>query len=113
MNISSALKQAALAIRNNGRAAANNSNPRVAASNRRRTEKARNIFKMVIENHRLFAFGEVAWITLEGSRGETYSPTLRENGSCVCQCKDSQRGNLCKHRLALAAAVIANASNNR
>ena len=112
MNISSALKQAAVTIRDNGRRNANHSNPRVAASNRRRTEKARDIFNQVVETRRLFAFGSMAWITLDGSRGETYSPTLKEDGSCVCQCKDSERGNLCKHRLALAGAVIKFAADN-
>jgi len=108
MNISTDLKQAAITIRNRGRQAADN-NP----SNGRRVRRAKDIFKMVMDNRRLFAFGEVAWITLKGSRGETYSPTLREDGSCVCQCVDSKNGFLCKHRLALAAAVIASAANNR
>jgi len=95
------LKQAALDIRNQGRQAADDNQ-----SNQRRVGKAKDIVKVIQAGGLLRAFGSVALVDLEGSNGETYALTLSDQGVCYCPCKDAEKGNLCKHRLALAAAVI-------
>lgn len=98
------LKKAAIQIRNQARQQAEAS----PAGSRRRL-RAMDLVEKIEPKF----FGSIAYVNIPASKGDdVHLVDITETGECTCTCPDAENGNLCKHRIALAASVIRFAAQN-